>query len=289
MTDFSYEPIVRHKLSRGSKRIPRQQDVVDPPDLSIRLPRLSPKVRVTCAITLKPGYQTWVQVSADVAGVHAIEPRGDLLRDHSVSATNGVVDIEPGLPFWLLVANFGVTPYRVNKNATIAHLSVADYPLPPTSMTAGQLLGINYEDTSDDTDHRQDLTSLSDLALGAESRKFDDLRPPAREAKTRTEVYSVDDLDLEHVPESHRTKVREMLRTHESMWSGKLGAINATHHRIEVPGDTKPARQRAYRAGPRARLIEAEEISRQLRDGIIRPSKSEWASPVVLVTKGDGS
>eukprot|EP00171_Calliarthron_tuberculosum_P023515 IDg23515t1 len=183
LTDFSYEPIVRHKLSRGSKRIPRRQDVVDPPDLNIRLPRLSPKVRVTRSITLKPGYQTWVQVSAEVAGVHAVEPRGDLLRNHSVSATNGVVDIEPGLPFWLLVANFGATPYRLNKHATIARLSVSDFPLPPTKMTAGQLLGINYEETSDDTDYRQDVTSLTELALGAESRKFDDLRPPAQEAK----------------------------------------------------------------------------------------------------------
>eukprot|EP00171_Calliarthron_tuberculosum_P001622 IDg1622t1 len=65
-----------------------------------------------------------------------------------------------------------------------------------------------------------------------------------------------------------------MLRTHESMWFGKLGTINATHHRIEVPDNTKLARQRTYRAGPCACLIEAKEISRQLCDGIIKPLKS---------------
>lgn len=61
-----------------------------------------------------------------MAGVHSIESRIDLLRNHYVSDNNGVVDIEPGYQFWILVENLGVTPYRVNKNLMISHLSVAD-------------------------------------------------------------------------------------------------------------------------------------------------------------------
>lgn len=33
----------------------------------------------------------------------------------------------------------------------------------------------------------------------------------------------------------------------------------------------------------------AEEIARQLRDGILRTSQSKWASPVVLDVEADGS
>eukprot|EP00171_Calliarthron_tuberculosum_P006375 IDg6375t1 len=56
-----------------------------------------------------------MQVSAKAAGVHAIEPRYDLLRNHSISDTNGVADVEPEFLFSISVANFGATSYRVKK------------------------------------------------------------------------------------------------------------------------------------------------------------------------------
>ena len=43
-----------------------------------------------------------------------------------------------------------------------------------------------------------------------------------------------------------------------------------------------------YRAGPHARKAEEEEVQRMLEADVIEPSQSEWASPVVLVTKPDG-
>ena len=47
--------------------------------------------------------------------------------------------------------------------------------------------------------------------------------------------------------------------------------------------------QPPYRAGPKAREFEKKEVERMLRDGIIEPSQSNWAAPVVLVPKKEGT
>ena len=80
-----------------------------------------------------------------------------------------------------------------------------------------------------------------------------------------------------------------MLAPYSTMWSGKLGSVNAGQHRIETPPDARPFRSQSYRAGFKDREAQASEVKRQLKLGVIEPSQSEWASPVLLVPKPDGS
>ncbi len=53
--------------------------------------------------------------------------------------------------------------------------------------------------------------------------------------------------------------------------------------------DSKPIFQRPYRAEFQKRAIIEKEVNKYLEMGIIEPSVSSWSSPVVLVTKKDGS
>ena len=80
-----------------------------------------------------------------------------------------------------------------------------------------------------------------------------------------------------------------MLSKYWTMWDGSLGEISTVTHRIHTDPTAKPVYQRPYRAGPRAREVEAAEVERMLRAGVIEPAQSEWSSPVVLVPKPDGS
>ena len=69
---------------------------------------------------------------------------------------------------------------------------------------------------------------------------------------------------------------------------GKTGKTEWAEHDVDV-GDASPVKQ-AYRPPPRARQgVSDAEVERMLKDDIIEPSKSPWASPTVLVTKKDGS
>lgn len=59
-------------------------------------------------------------------------------------------------------------------------------------------------------------------------------------------------------------------------------------HRIEV-GDAQPVKQRAYCYSPKVLASMYEELDRLLEEGLVEPSCSEWASPVVMVRKPDNS
>jgi Reverse transcriptase (RNA-dependent DNA polymerase) len=80
-----------------------------------------------------------------------------------------------------------------------------------------------------------------------------------------------------------------MLEPHYPMWDGHLGTVKATSHRIEILPGSKPIHSQPYRAGHRARAAEKEEIDKIVAQGVIEPATCEWASPIVLVPKSDGS
>lgn len=70
--------------------------------------------------------------------------------------------------------------------------------------------------------------------------------------------------------------------------NGRSGRTKIVKHRIDT-GDARPIRQTPRRL-PQVKREEAEKIVQQMeRDGVIEPSSSPWASPVVLVRKKDGS
>jgi hypothetical protein len=97
------------------------------------------------------------------------------------------------------------------------------------------------------------------------------------------------DVNLNHLTPHMRERVYRMLGKHRQLWERQLGRVSATHHRIELTPGAKPVHCQPYRAGPRAREAKAQEVQRMLKAGAIEPAASEWASPVVLVPKPDGS
>jgi len=67
----------------------------------------------------------------------------------------------------------------------------------------------------------------------------------------------------------------------------QLGHTNVETHHIPLESDM-PIRQRAYRVAPPEQDFIKEEIDKMLKNKLIQPSESPWASPVVLVRKKNG-
>ena len=66
-----------------------------------------------------------------------------------------------------------------------------------------------------------------------------------------------------------------------------FGCTPLLQHTIETKGP--PLRQPYRRQNPAVRREEMAQVQQMLTSGVIRPSNSPWASPVVMVKKKDGS
>lgn len=62
-----------------------------------------------------------------------------------------------------------------------------------------------------------------------------------------------------------------------------------TKHRIITDDAIRPLRQNPYRVSAKERDAIRSQVEQMLRDDVIQPSCSPWASPVVLVKKKDGT
>lgn len=80
----------------------------------------------------------------------------------------------------------------------------------------------------------------------------------------------------------------EKYRTCFSMPGDYLGNTDKVKHAINT-GDALPIRQSLRRLPTHRREVAEEEINKMIRKGVIEPSDSSWASPIVMVKKKDGS
>ncbi len=67
------------------------------------------------------------------------------------------------------------------------------------------------------------------------------------------------------------------------------GKVTATQHHIDLQPDTRPTGKPLIVQAISSRVLIKQEIERMLLQGVIEPAMSDWASPVVIVPKKDGS
>ena len=77
------------------------------------------------------------------------------------------------------------------------------------------------------------------------------------------------------------------LLRHADVFEHSLGHTNVVRHNINT-GDSPPIRQRPRRLRYAYRKETDDQIRDMLDQGVIHPSISPWASPIILVQKKDG-
>ena len=87
---------------------------------------------------------------------------------------------------------------------------------------------------------------------------------------------------------SQQKGLEEVILEYAEVFRDKPGKTSLVEHRIRTD-NAVPVRQRPYRLPHSQQKILQEELQKMLDMGVIKPSNSEWASPIVLVPKKDGS
>ncbi|UYV71663.1 K02A2.6-like, partial [Cordylochernes scorpioides] len=99
------------------------------------------------------------------------------------------------------------------------------------------------------------------------------------------------EIDLKDLTEDEARMARVFIKKNQDAFStgnGKLGRTDLVQHKIYT-GNARPVRQPPRRV-PMAKRDEVVGLLHKLKqDGVIEESNSPWSSPVVLVTKKDGS
>jgi len=169
-----------------------------------------------------------------------------------MAVARGLSIVKPDEAFLVKLCNVGKHRVIVRKNSTLGF----------AELYQGPMLAAVFDDNNpkDGTDTSSDDASRDPL----------------------------EDLNHSEAPEYLHKQVRDMHKTHSSMWDGTLGVIRATQQAIVTPPDALPIRAQPYLTGPFKRQIIADEVNKMLKINVIAPSHSAWASSVVIVPKKNG-
>ena len=181
-----------------------------------------------------------------------------------INATNDNVPVR--------LANFGDKSVQLCKGQTVAVVQ----PVDPEDI---EELDDNIE-TSVSSDSVSDSQSPGLVA----SVEEDCIELPAHLSEIVSNVSP-------QITESEKHKIKKLLHKYQHCFVGEDGVLGKTtlvKHRIDT-GNAAPVKQRLR--NPPIHLQDAvdKEIEKLLKKGIIEPSDSPWSSPLVAVSKKDGS
>ena len=207
-------------------------------------------VKLVKPVTIPPYSESLIHVRCAKTGILNVTPAERLMRKRKASVPYGIID----------------APYRANFK-----MKIANFSRKKVTLRKGTIVGI--------ADERPDFV----------------ICPFATERSTRKENITpepeswIGEANLDHLEEKLKKRVITLLRKYATVCDGRLGTIKGVHHRIDIIPGAKPIYQQPYRCGIERRKAEEAEVQRMLQAGVITPSNAEWASPVILVPKPDGS
>lgn len=110
-------------------------------------------------------------------------------------------------------------------------------------------------------------------------------------SKNSKTISWMEDMINSSLDESQKLEISTLIQKFASCFAfhaDQVGRTQLAHHIIDT-GNSRPIKQRPYRVSKYERNVIDQQVEEMQKNNIIQPSKSPWASPVVLVKKKDGS
>ncbi|XP_063040269.1 uncharacterized protein LOC134435312 [Engraulis encrasicolus] len=207
----------------------------------------------------------WGEVENPRPGVPAVlEP---LNITEAVASGSVATTMEKQVPVRL--CNFSTSKAALLKGVCLG-LLVEAYPDEPKSLWEKKAA----------TDGESEVVDAPPLAIGR----------VATVADLPEHLHCLVEATSESLNEEQQQQFLQLLLTYQSLFAkgdSDLGYLSTVTHKIDT-GLAKPVRQRVRRTPLGFQGEEEAHLQDMLRAGVITPSSSEWASPVVLVRKKDG-
>ena len=277
-------PIVR----RRSSNAPTTKPTTESPRLSPRVISAHKALRVTKATVIPPRTQMFVPVQGSVRGLQLVSSRPELFDKYHCTVANGIADVRPARPFHVQVANLSEQPVTLHKRMRIAFATPAPSTHAVLEVSNDQPCAEVTKDTTveEGVDVNTPPPNLGALSQ-QEARAWTHL---STKKARKPDIVEVEEILLEELDDEQSQRVRDMLRPFKEMWRpGRVGKVNVTEHYIDIKPGARPQYSQPYRAGPFARKVIQNTIDEMLGQDIIEPARSEWAAPVVLAPKPDGT
>ena len=216
----------------------------------------------------------------NVKGGHLARERPVKMSRRKVLLHNAVAEISPNTPRSFNLTNIGDVPVHLTKGYVIGTATAYNGPLHVVE-EEDKLGAVLTEGAGPRAKPDEEVKTGRKAEEG-----IDEGQPPPDppdKACPKPEVH------WDGVPGTLRGAVHDLLEEYKALWAGQLGQVDVTPHRIEVTPGARPRRAQIYRASHASREIIAKEVQRQRDLGVIEPSSDEWAFPVVLVPKPNGT
>ena len=114
--------------------------------------------------------------------------------------------------------------------------------------------------------------------------------PVPNRTKREAELLKVLGVDATKLTLEQRDELAQLVIAYQDVFAlegEELGTTSAVNHVIDTQQAT-PIKQYARRVLFAMRGRVEELVAEMLRRGVVQPTKSPWASPVILVAKKDG-
>ena len=162
-------------------------------------------------------------------------------------------------------------------HAVLTNLSGSTQHLEPGKIL-GQVEQVEVEEVPS-TEAAESLSVTLNVTSFAESQPWEEVQ---RKEKLKQALTEPD------LPDEEKCALLDFLASHHDVFSlgGERGETDLIEMEIDT-GDALPRRQSARKMAFAVRQQVAKQLYQMQRNGVIEPSKSPWASPVVLVRKRD--